>query len=378
MATMPATARAFWVVEPGRGRFAPRTSAARRRRVVVRTIYTGISRGTESLVFLGHVPRSSTPACGRRFRRATSWPGESGYINVGLVEEGPPGLVGETVFALYPHQTRFVVPADAVHPVPRDVPASRAVLTANLETALNGLWDARPHLGDRIHVIGAGTVGCLVAWLAGRIPGCAVTLVDVQPSRATVADALGVAFAGPDDVGDDADLVVHASGAPEGLALALGVAADEATVVEMSWYGDRRVPLPLGEAFHARRLRLVSSQVGRVAASQRARWDYRRRLALALSLLADPALDVLITGESAFDQLPDIMARLARSPGDALCHRIRTRRREPACPPIAAAARRVRCAVLRAPCSVLRVPCSTCPSCILREVPCIPSPSVIT
>jgi threonine dehydrogenase-like Zn-dependent dehydrogenase len=325
MATMPATARAFWVVEPGRGEIRaehlpPRAAGD----VVVRTIYTGISRGTESLVFLGHVPRSEHARMRAPFQ-AGDFPGpvKYGYINVGLVEEGPPGLVGETVFALYPHQTRYVVPADAVHPVPRDVPASRAVLTAHLETALNGLWDARPHLGDRIHVIGAGTVGCLVAWLAGRIPGCAVTLVDVQPSRATVADALGVAFAGPDDVGDDADLVVHASGAPEGLALALGVAADEATVVEMSWYGDRRVPLPLGEAFHARRLRLVSSQVGRVAASQRARWDCRRRLALALSLLADPALDILITGESAFDQLPDIMARLARSPGDALCHRIR-------------------------------------------------------
>ena len=325
MATMPATARAFWVAEPGRGEIRtehlPPPAADD---VVVRTLYTGISRGTEALVFLGHVPLSEHARMRAPFQ-AGDFPGpvKYGYVNVGVVETGPPHLVGEIVFALYPHQTRFVVPASAVHVVPRDVPPARAVLAANLETALNGLWDARPHLGDRIHVIGAGTVGCLVAWLAGQIPGCAVTLVDVQPSRAAVAAALGVAFAHPEDLGDDADLVIHASGSPDGLALALGAAADEATVVEMSWYGDRVVPLPLGEAFHARRLRLVSSQVGRVAATQRARWDYRRRLALVLSLLRHPALDVLITGESAFEQLPDIMARLSQSPGDALCHRIR-------------------------------------------------------
>jgi threonine dehydrogenase-like Zn-dependent dehydrogenase len=210
-----------------------------------------------------------------------------------------------------------------VHVLPADVPAARAVLTANLETALNGLWDARPHVGDRVVVIGGGTVGCLVAWLAARIPGCEVQLVDLNPARARVAQALGVPFALPADAAREADLVVHASGSPEGLTLGLDVAGVEATVVEMSWFGDRQVSLPLGGAFHSKRLTIRSSQVGQISPVQRPRWDTRRRMAQALSLLSDATLDVLITGESRFDDLPDVMAQVAGSPGDVLCHRIK-------------------------------------------------------
>jgi len=228
-----------------------------------------------------------------------------------------------SVFALYPHQTRYVVPASAVHPIPAAVPPARAVLAANLETAINGVWDADVRAGDRVTVVGGGTVGSLVAWIAGRIPGCVVELVDVNPARAAIARALGVRFAVPDAAAGGADVVVHASGSPAGLQLALRVAGFEATIVEMSWYGDQMVTAPLGEAFHARRLTLKSSQVGAVAASQRARWDGRRRLRLALSMLADPALDVLITGESAFDDLPRVMAQLAAAPGDTIFHRIK-------------------------------------------------------
>jgi threonine dehydrogenase-like Zn-dependent dehydrogenase len=197
------------------------------------------------------------------------------------------------------------------------------VLAANLETAINGLWDAHPQIGDRLVVIGAGTVGCLVAWLAGRLPGCDVDLVDVNPDRAAVARALGVRFARPDQVSEGADLVIHASGSPAGLELALRIAGFEATIVELSWYGTRTVPLPLGEAFHVRRLTLMSSQVGSVARSQRGRWDGRRRMQLALAMLKDPALEVLITGESEFESLPATMARLAAGAGETICHRIR-------------------------------------------------------
>ena len=205
------------------------------------------------------------------------------------------------MFALYPHQTRYIVPARSVYVLPDDVPPARAVLAANLETAINGLWDARVQAGDRVVVIGGGTVGCLVAWLASRMPGGEVELVDINQRRATIAAALGVTFVGPDQVSEDADVVIHASGSPAGLALALRVAGFEATIVEMSWYGTQMVALPLGEAFHARRLTLKSSQVGAVASSQRPRWDAPRRMALALTLLADPALDALITGESEFE-----------------------------------------------------------------------------
>lgn len=322
---MQEQARAFWVAAPGRGEIRSEAlSAPSDGEVLVQALYSGISRGTEALVFGGQVPQSEWARMRAPFQAGDfPAPVKYGYASVGRVERGPREVAGRTVFVLHPHQTRFIVPADAVHVLPETVPPARAVLAANLETALNGLWDARPHVGDRIAVVGAGTVGCLVAWLASRIHGCDVELVDINPRRAAVAGALGVRFAEPPAAAREADLVIHASGAPAGLALALELAGIEATIVDLSWYGDQMVPLPLGGAFHARRLTIKSSQVGRVAPSQRPRWDNRRRMQLALTLLGDPALDVLITGESEFEALPDVMARLARSPGDTLCHRIR-------------------------------------------------------
>jgi threonine dehydrogenase-like Zn-dependent dehydrogenase len=246
-----------------------------------------------------------------------------GYANVGEIERGPRELEGRRAFVLYPHQTRYVVPAAAIHVLPSSVPAARAVLAANMETAVNGVWDAGVKPGDRVVVIGGGAVGCLAAWLAARIPGSDVELVDVNPRRAEIARALGFAFAGPMVAHGDADVVIHASGSADGLATAMLMAGFESTIVELSWYGSKEVPVLLGGTFHARRLTLKSSQVGHVAASQRARWDTRRRMAFALSLLAHDELDVLITGESAFDDLPSTMAALASSPGDTICHRIK-------------------------------------------------------
>ena len=292
--------------------------------VLIRALYSGISRGTEALVFDGRVPPSEYARMRAPFQAGEfPVPVKYGYASVGRVESGPRDLWDQTVFVLYPHQTSYIVPASAVHVVPRAVPSGRAVLAANLETAVNAIWDASPRVGDRIAVVGAGTIGCLVAWLAGRIAGCTVELVDLNPRRSQIADALGVGFASPEQAARDADLVIHASGSAAGLELALQLAAFEATILELSWFGDRIVPLPLGGAFHARRLKIVSSQVGSVAASQRARWNTQRRMSLALSLLADPALDALITGESDFDSLPETMSRLAASSGETLCHRIR-------------------------------------------------------
>ena len=317
--------RAFWVAAPGRGEIRVEPLAAPSvEDVVVRTLYSGISRGTEALVFQGRVPVSEYQRMRAPFQ-AGNFPGpvKYGYASVGRVERGPRGLEDRHVFVLYPHQTRYVVPAQSVYTLPDTVPPQRAVLAASLETAINGLWDARPQVGDRVEVIGAGTVGCLVAWLAGRIPGCEVELVDINPRREAVSRVLGVRFASPETASGNADIVIHASGSPAGLELAFQVSGFETTVVEMSWYGNQTVPVALGEGFHARRLTLKSSQVGRVAFSQRARWDTRRRMQLALMLLADRTLDALITGESDFEALPGVMARLAAAPGDTLCHRIR-------------------------------------------------------
>jgi threonine dehydrogenase-like Zn-dependent dehydrogenase len=249
-------------------------------------------------------------------------PVKYGYCSVGVVEAGPVELCGRTVFCLYPHQDRYVVPAAALTPVPPAIPPGRVVLAANLETALNVLWDAAPRLGDRITVIGAGTVGCLIARLAGRLPGCAVQLVDVDPRKEAIAHRMGVRFAAPERAAGEQDRVVHASGSPAGLATALGLAGFEATVVEASWFGARPVSLPLGEAFHSQRLAIQSSQVGHIAAAQRGRWDHRRRMATVMELLDDPALDALISGESSFAELPRVLAELSANPNGVLCHRI--------------------------------------------------------
>ncbi len=317
-------ARACWLAAPGRAELRneplppPATGEVR-----VRTLHSGVSRGTEGLVFRGEVPVSEHQRMRAPFQSGDfPAPVKYGYVSVGIVEHGPPDLLGRTVFCLHPHQTLYNVPVAAVHPLPPGLPPARAVLAANLETAVNALWDASPHLGDRITVVGAGTLGLLVAWLAARMPGCQVEVVDVLPSRADIATRLGARFVSPEGATPDADLVIHTSGQPAGLATALRLAAFEATVIELSWYGDRSVAVPLGEAFHSRRLTLKSSQVGQVATAQRARWDHRRRFALALSLLCDPVLDGLITDVAPFDALPEVLARLASGSPETLCQRI--------------------------------------------------------
>ena len=315
---------AFWIEAPGRGELRrERIPAPQTQEASVRTLYSGVSRGTESVVFGGHVPPGEYARMRAPFQAGEfPAPVKYGYINVGRVEHGPAELVGTTVFCLHPHQQYFVVPCDALYPVPDGVPAARAILAANLETALNGLWDSGAGPGDRIAVIGGGSVGCLAAWLASRIAGCEVELIDVNPHRAAIAKALSVNFASPQAARGEADIVLHASGTAEGLSLALRLAGFEATVVELSWYGDRPVTVALGEAFHARRLTLRSSQVGAVGPARRARWSLGRRMQLALSLLAAPALDVLINSEGRFEDLPQTLERLSRAPGDVIMHRV--------------------------------------------------------
>ena len=321
----PNTARQFWIEAPGRGAVVDARLPPRRGdEVSIRTLYSGISRGTEALVFRGGVPPSQYQAMRAPFQEG-DFPGpvKYGYSSVGRVVEGPEDLDGQVVFCLFPHQDRYRVPRSAVTRVPAGVPPGRAVLAANMETAVNVLWDARPVVGDRIVVVGGGVVGLLCAWLCRATPGAELTLVDPNPARAPVAEAMEIPFRATAPAGADADIVIHASGHPDGLAAALALAGVEGVVVEASWYGDRPVPLPLGEAFHARRLTLRSSQVGRLAPARAPRWDHARRLALAMTLLADARLEVLISGEDRFEELPGVMARVSRVPGDTLCHRIR-------------------------------------------------------
>lgn len=321
---MKSAARAFWLRSPGAGEIRETPlRAPGEGEVLVRSLWSGISRGTETLVFRGGVPENQYDVMRAPFQEG-DFPGpvKYGYLNVGVVEQGVPELLGRTVFCLFPHQTRYVVPADRVIVVPDEVPAERAILAGTVETAVNALWDAAPLVGDRVAVVGGGMVGCSVAALLARFPGVKAQLVDADPARAATAAALGVGFALPEDADGGLDLVVHASATEAGLNRSLELLRPEGTVVELSWYGDRRVSLPLGEAFHSRRLTIRGSQVGTVAPVRASR-TYDDRLALALELLADPALDALVTGECAFDELPEVMPRLASGEIPALCHRVR-------------------------------------------------------
>ena len=317
-------ARAFWVAEPGRGEIRPvPLPAVGPGQVKVRTLYTGVSRGTESLVFRGEVPPAQYQAM-RAPHQEGDFPGpvKYGYLNVGMVEEGPEKLVGTTVFCLYPHQTVYVADATDVVGVPADVPKRRAVLAGTVETAVNALWDAAPLVGDRITVLGAGMVGCCVAALAARFPGVDVQVVDVDASRAAIVERLGARFAAPQNAEGERDLVFHASATAAGLNRALELLATEGTVIELSWYGDREVPVRLGARFHSGRLSIRSSQVGLVSPARRSTRGYADRLALALDLLRDPAYDSLLTGESAFDELPEVLASLSAGERAGLCHLI--------------------------------------------------------
>lgn len=320
-------AQALWYTAKGEAEIRPEPLAPPAPgEVRVEALFGGISRGTERLVFSGSVPESEYERMrAPHMAGGFPFPVKYGYATVGRVAAGPGAFVGRTVFTLHPHQTAFTLPASAIAVVPDGVPAARAVLAANMETALNALWDAAPGPADRIAVIGAGVVGCLTAFLAAKLPGADVTLIDVDPRRAAAAVALGARFAMPAEARGDCDLVIHASASPAGLATALQLAGNEATVLELSWYGSTVAEVPLGGAFHSRRLRLVSSQVGQVAPSHRPRWSHGRRLDAALALLADPALDVLLAPAVHFRDLPPELPRILTGRDGVLCQLIRYR-----------------------------------------------------
>jgi threonine dehydrogenase-like Zn-dependent dehydrogenase len=318
---MQATATALWYVDRGQAELRREAIAPPKPdEVLVRALFGAISRGTERLIYSGRVPASEYDRM--RCPRMTGsfpFPVKYGYATVGRVEAGAAELLDRVVFSLHPHQTLFTVPASAALLVPEGVPARRAVLAPNMETALNALWDAAPGPADRIAVVGAGVVGLLTAYLCHRMPGTQVTIVDVAPARAFAAERLGLHFAPPENAPRECDLVFHASGTESGLATALGLAGDEAAIVELSWYGAGEIAAPLGGEFHSRRLRLMSSQVGKVAPSHRPRWTSERRLAAAIGLLDDPALDALLSPAYELEELPNSLPSILSARADVIC-----------------------------------------------------------
>jgi threonine dehydrogenase-like Zn-dependent dehydrogenase len=313
--------QALWYVGPGQAEIRPeRLPPLADGQVRVRSRYSAISRGTEALIAAGRVPESEYQRMRGPFMGGSfPFPVKYGYATVGEVEAGPAALIGRNIFALHPHQTKFDLPAEAVVPVPGDIPLQRAVLAANVETALNATWDAAPGPSGRIAVIGAGVVGALVGFFCARIEGVQVTLVDIDPAREVLARALNLNFATPDAAPVDCDFVFHASATAAGLATALDIAGDEATIIELSWYGAGTVPVPLGGAFHSRRLKIMSSQVGKVAPSHRASFTHRRRLEAAIKLTADPRLDALLAPAIAFGELPDRLPDILKPRSGILC-----------------------------------------------------------
>jgi NADPH:quinone reductase-like Zn-dependent oxidoreductase len=292
--------------------------------VLIRTLYSGLSRGTERLVFEGRLPESEWSRMRAPFQTGDfPFPVKYGYAAVGVAEAGPSALIGRICFALFPHQSRFVLPAGSLVPLPDGVPARRAVLAANMETALNAIWDSGALPGQTITVIGAGILGCLIGVLAARLPGTKVTLIDRMPERAGVAQQLGLGFSTPDGAASGAEIIFHTSASEAGLLLALEIAAFEARIIEASWFGDRQVSLPLGASFHSQRLQLIATQVGSVAPAMRARLTHRQRLATALALLDDARLDALITDEVAFEDLPAALPRLLAADAAGIATAIR-------------------------------------------------------
>lgn len=315
-----AEARALWYTEKMQCEIKP--AAAKRPQggeVLVDTLFSGVSRGTEGLVFRGEVPQSEWHRMRAPFQTGDfPFPVKYGYAAVGSVREGDPDLAGQTVFSLYPHQSAFTLPTDACVPIPDGVSPERAVLAANMETAINAIWDGKPSPGDHICVVGGGVVGLLTAYVAGQLPGSAVTVIDTNPERAKTAHALGLSFALPQNAPRNQDIVFHASATAAGLSTALECAGDGTSIIEMSWYGTENIAVPLGADFHCRRLKLVSSQVGTIAVERQARWTYRRRLETALTLLKDPVLDCLISHRLAFADLPDRLPDLLNKASDVL------------------------------------------------------------
>ena len=317
-------AEAIWYSGPGRAELRQEALAPPAAdEVRVRALFGAVSRGTEALVLAGRVPVSEFERMRAPFMAGHfPFPVKYGYATVGQIEGGAEALRGRTVFTLHPHQNLFNIPASAAIVLPENLPPQRAVLAANMETALNAVWDASPGPADRIAVVGAGVVGSLVGYLCGRLPGAEVTLVDINPARAELARALGVGFASSESAKGGCDLVVHASGNPPGLTTALALAGEEATVLELSWYGDAPVTVPLGGAFHSRRLRLISSQVGQIAPSHRPRWSYGRRLAAALALLTDARLDALLAPPVLFEDLAQRLPEILDAGNGILCQPI--------------------------------------------------------
>lgn len=290
----------------------------------VMTRFSGISRGTERLIFNGLVPEAEHDRMRAPLQSGDfPFPVRYGYAATGTVDDPTTDLHGREVFCLHPHQTAFRAPQAMVLPIPRNVPASRAILAANMETALNAIWDARLRPGSKCLVVGAGLLGWLITALLSRRPDLSVDITDIRTDTGVKADDFSVNFMTPDRTNSCSyDVAFHTSASSAGLQSALDALNFEGRVIELSWYGVRETQINLGGNFHANRLSILCSQVGHVAPTHRHAVTHRDRLARALTALDDPRLDLLITHEVHFRDLPESLPRLLADDAPGIATRI--------------------------------------------------------
>ncbi|MGI9350414.1 MAG: zinc-dependent alcohol dehydrogenase [Rhizobiaceae bacterium] len=300
--------------------------------VTLKTLYSGISKGTESLVFNGNVPESEWTRMQCPFMTGSfAFPITYGYACVCEVMECGKAVenleLGDRVFILHPHQDLMCVPASACHKLPDIIPTKRGVLSANMETGLNSVWDAEISGKPACAVIGAGVVGLMTAHALRETTGVSPIVLDVNPAKEKIISKLGFNFANPSRHTDlnlpEFEFLFHTSASSEGLQTAIDLAGFEARIVELSWYGEKPVSLLLGGAFHSKRLRIIASQVGSIAPAMRAELDQSERIKQAMALLDDPRLDSLLETEIEFSEVPDHLHDLLGPQSDILCQVIR-------------------------------------------------------
>ncbi|MEM9277847.1 MAG: zinc-binding alcohol dehydrogenase [Pseudomonadota bacterium] len=296
--------------------------------VLLKTLFSGISRGTESLVYAGKVPESEWKRMRCPFMSGSfAFPVTYGYACVceviGLGEKTSGLKPGDRVFVLHPHQDIFSVPESSCNLLPPSIPTSRAVLSANMETALNAVWDAEISGNPFCAIIGAGVVGLITAHAVRKVAGLDPVIFDLKPEKERHATEMGFRFINSSGIDkteiQDFELIFHTSASAGGLQSAIDMAAFEAKIIEMSWYGENPVSLNLGGAFHSKRLKILSSQVGTIASAKRNKLDYAGRMQQAITLLDDPRLDTLLGSAIDFHDLPNHLHDIFSPQSDVLC-----------------------------------------------------------
>ncbi len=309
-------AHALWHVDPAHSVLRQQTlGKLTPGECLVKTRFSMVSLGTERLVCKGGMsPEAYGPMTVPYMQGAFSFPLTYGYSLTGEVIDGPQEWLGERVHAMHPHQDLCVIHSHDLTVVPGNVPLDRAVLASNLETAVNGVWDGQPIMGQRVLVIGYGLIGALIAHLVKPIPGIELHIHDIRGSRKELAIANGhhVWDAAESQPGDY-DLIFHTSASSAGLQFAIDHTREEGRVIEMSWYGNQTVNLDLGASFHYGRNRIISSQVSRIASPALPHFDHHRRKSLIFQLLADDAYHKFLGEGIVFDQSPSFFSDLRKN-----------------------------------------------------------------